>query len=176
MTQNLKPEENSKREQLRRNKPRVYEKVMDFDNKVKRGESIAIIQFQYDYSCNFRCEHCSIKHFQGKKQARYFTLDDVRELSRQADEMGLANFVITGGEPLIFPDFDQLVEAIDPSKFYLVTDTNGWMLDSAKAKHLKAIGLDKIQLSLDSLNAAEHDAFRHAPGSHARALRAIDAS
>ena len=116
MVDNLKPEENNKREMLRRNKPRVYEKVMDFTNKVNRGESIAIIQFQYDYHCNFRCEHCSIKHFQGKKEGRYFTLDDVRELSRQADELGLANFVITGGEPLIFPDFDQLVEAIDPTR------------------------------------------------------------
>ena len=176
MEPTLKPDENNKRDALRKNKPRVYEKVMDFDAKVKRGESIAIIQFQYDYRCNFRCEHCSIKHFQGKRDARFFTLDDVRELSRQADELGLANFVITGGEPLTFPDFDQLVEAIDPNRFYLVSDTNGWFLDEARAKHLKSIGLDKIQLSLDSLNPEEHDSFRHAPGAHARALRAIDAS
>ena len=176
MADNLKPEENNKRDQLRRNKPRVYEKVMNFTDKVNRGESIAIIQFQYDYHCNFRCEHCSVKHFQGERPGRYFTLDDVRELSRQADELGLANFVITGGEPLIFPDFDQLVEAIDPSKFYLVSDTNGWLLDRERARHLKSIGVDKIQLSLDSLDAAEHDAFRHAPGAHARALRAIDAA
>ncbi len=176
MTGDLKPRENDRRSQLQREKPRVYEKVIRFKEKVERGESIAIIQFQYDYRCNFRCEHCSVKRFQGEKGGRYFKLPDVAELARQADEMGLANFVITGGEPLVFPDFDQLVEAIDPNRFYLVSDTNGWLLDDKKAKHLKSIGVDKIQLSLDSLNAAEHDAFRHAPGSHARALRAIDAA
>ena len=176
MTGDLKPRENDRRSKLQREKPRVYEKVIRFKEKIERGESIAIIQFQYDYRCNFRCEHCSVKRFQGEKGGRHFTLPDVAELARQADEMGLANFVITGGEPLVFPDFDQLVEAIDPSRFYLVSDTNGWLLDDRKAKHLKAIGVDKIQLSLDSLNAAEHDAFRHAPGSHARALRAIDAA
>jgi MoaA/NifB/PqqE/SkfB family radical SAM enzyme len=171
----LKPAENVKREQLRREKPRVYEKIMAFDEKVKRGESIAIIQFQYNYRCNFKCDHCSIKGFQGKKNARSFTLADVKELSRQADELGLANIVITGGEPLVFPDFDELVAAIDPQKFYITSDSNGWLLDDKKAKHLKAIGVDKIQLSLDSLDAKEHDDFRHAPGSFDRCIRAIDA-
>lgn len=171
----LKPTENAKREQLRREKPRVYEKILQFDEKVKRGESIAIIQFQYNYRCNFKCDHCSIKGFQGRKNARSFTIADVKELSRQADELGLANIVITGGEPLVFPDFDELVAAIDPQKFYITSDSNGWLLDDKKAKHLKAIGVDKIQLSLDSLNAKEHDDFRHAPGSFDRCMRAIDA-
>lgn len=172
----LKPEENAKRNALKASKPYVYEKIMKYAEKVERGESIAILQFQYDYTCNFRCEHCSVKRFQGKKEGRFFTIPDVRELSRQADEMGLAHVVITGGEPLVFPDFDQIVEALDPSKFYITSDTNGWFLDAARARHLKSIGVDKIQLSLDSLNAEEHDSFRHHPGSHARALRAIDAA
>jgi MoaA/NifB/PqqE/SkfB family radical SAM enzyme len=171
----LKPAENAKRNQLRKEKPRVYEKILQFDEKVKRGESIAIIQFQYNYRCNFKCDHCSIKGFQGKKNARSFTIADVKELSRQADGLGLANIVITGGEPLVFPDFDELVAAIDPQKFYITSDSNGWLLDDKKAKHLKAIGVDKIQLSLDSLNAKEHDDFRHAPGSFDRCMRAIDA-
>jgi MoaA/NifB/PqqE/SkfB family radical SAM enzyme len=171
----LKPAESAKRDQLRRDKPYVYEKIQKFSEKIQRGESIAIIQFQYNYRCNFKCEHCSIKGFQGKKNARSFTIADVRELSRQADELGLANIVITGGEPLVFPDFDQVVEAIDPQKFYITSDSNGWLLDDKKAKHLKAIGVDKIQLSLDSLDAKEHDDFRHAPGSFDRCMRAIDA-
>lgn len=172
----LKSSEQQRRSSLQKEKPYVYEKIMKYDEKVKRGESIAIIQFQYNYKCNFRCEHCSVKRFQGKKDARSFTIKDVKELSRQADDMGLAQIVITGGEPLIFPDFDEIVEAIDPQKFYIVVDTNGWMLDEEKAMHLKSIGVDKIQLSLDSLSPEEHDSFRHAKGSHERALKAIDAS
>lgn len=172
----LKAGEKEKRNQLKLDKPYVYEKIMKYDDTVKRGESIAILQFQYNYTCNFVCQHCSIKGFQGKKGGRKFTIDDVKELSRQADELGLAHLVITGGEPLVFKDFDELVAAIDPQKFYITSDTNGWFLDEKKALHLKKIGVDKIQLSLDSLSAGEHDDFRNARGSHSRALKAIDAS
>lgn len=174
--QKLTEAEILKRNSLQREKPYVHEKIMNYDQKIKNGESIAILQFQYDYTCNFKCVHCSVKRFQGKKEGRFFTIDDVRELSRQADEMGLAHIVITGGEPMVFPDFDQIVAAIDPAKFYITSDTNGWFLDDKRAKHLKGIGVDKIQLSLDSLSAKEHDAFRNKKGSHARALRAIDAA
>ena len=149
---------------------------MRFKDKVEKGESIAIIQFQYNYLCNFKCEHCSVERFKGKKEGRYFTKEDVKELSRQADEMGLAHLVITGGEPLVFRDFDDLVKAIDPQKFYITSDTNGWFLDDKKAKHLKSIGVDKIQISLDSLSETEHDKFRNKKGSYERVIKAIDAS
>jgi len=166
----------AKRSLLQKEKPYVYEKIMKYDEKVARGESIAILQFQYDYTCNFACCHCSVKRFQGKKKGRYFTIADVEELSRQADAMGLAHIVITGGEPLVFRDFDDIVKAIDPQKFYITSDTNGWFLDADRARHLKSIGVDKIQLSLDSLSAAEHDEFRRKAGSHAKAMQAIDAA
>lgn len=172
--QKLKSEETSTRNKLKEKKPYVYEKVMKFDEKMKRGESIAIIQFQYNYTCNLRCQHCSVKRFQGKTDARQFTIADVKELFRQADEMGLARVTITGGEPLVFKDFDELVAAIDPQKFYINCDTNGWLLDEKRAKHLKSIGVDRVQLSIDSLDADEHDSFRRAKGSHERAMKAVD--
>ncbi len=172
----LKQDEIEKRNLLKKEKPYVYGKIMKYDEKVKRGESIAILQFQYDYRCNFRCQHCDVTKIQAKNKDRYFTPKEVKELSQQADEMGLAHIVITGGEPLVFPDFDDIVKAIDPQKFYITSDTNGWFLDAKKAKHLKSIGVDKIQLSLDSLLAPEHDEFRRKLGSHVRAVRAIDAS
>jgi MoaA/NifB/PqqE/SkfB family radical SAM enzyme len=171
----LKADEAAKRSLLKAEKPRVYEKIMQFDARVERGESIAILQFQYDYACNFRCQHCDITTLRDKKR-RAFTVDDVKELSRQADAMGLAHLVITGGEPLIFRELDGIVKAVDPQKFYITSDTNGWFLDDEKARHLKSIGVDKIQLSIDSLNAQEHDDFRRAPGSHARCLQAISAA
>ncbi len=172
----LKPEEIRKRGLLRKEKPYVFEKIMKFGEKVKRGESIAILQFQYDYKCNFHCRHCDVTKIQAKNKNRFFTPNDVKELSRQADEMGLAHIVITGGEPLVFADFDDIVKAINPQKFYITSDTNGWLLDEKKAKHLKSIGVDKIQLSLDSLTASEHDEFRRKSGSHERCIRAIDAA
>ena len=174
-------EENKRRDWLKHHKPKVYEKVLKFNDKLARGEGVPIIQFQYNYQCNLRCSHCSIEKFQMSRKderesgRRYFQMDDVRELSRQADEMGLSTIVITGGEPLSFKDFDELVAAIDPEKFWIVSDTNGWFLDGKRAMHLKSIGVDKIQLSLDGADEETHDSFRRQSGSWRRAVNAIKA-
>lgn len=93
----LKSAEAKNRNKLKEDKPYVYEKILKFDEKIRRGESIAIIQFQYNYTCNFRCVHCSVKRFQGKNEAQQFTLADVKNLFKQADELGLARVTITGG-------------------------------------------------------------------------------
>ncbi|MEK7072364.1 MAG: radical SAM protein [Patescibacteria group bacterium] len=175
INESLKFAEIKNRNKLKEEKPLVYKKIMKFNEKIKRGESIAIIQFQYNYTCNFACEHCSIKKFQGRNDAPQMTIPDVKELFRQADELGLARVTITGGEPLVFKDFDELVAAIDPQKFYINCDSNGWLLDENRAKHLKSIGIDRVQVSLDSLDAEEHDKFRHAKGAHERVMRAVDA-
>lgn len=159
---------------LKESKPYVWEKFQKYPKMLAEGESIAILQFQYDYTCNFRCQHCDISLLR-EQGGRKFTIPDVRELSRQADELGLAHIVITGGEPLEFPDLEELIDAIDPTKFWITMDTNGWSLDNGMALWLKHKGVDKIQLSLDSLNAEEHDTFRNAKGSHARALKALEA-
>ncbi len=175
-TGKLKVGEQERRNKLKDEKPLVYEKTQRFDEKMARGESIAIIQLQYNYQCNVVCEHCSVKRFQGRNDARMLTPADVKDIFRQADEMGFARVTITGGEPLTFKDFDELVAAIDPQKFYVNCDTNGLLLTPERAKHLKAIGVDRIQLSIDSLDPEEHDAFRRAKGLHAKAMRSIDAA
>ena len=179
----LQSADQNSRNALKEKKPRVYEKVMKYQEKFERGESIAILQFQYDYLCNFACEHCSADDHmlntrekkKKYKEARSFTSKDVRELSRQGDEMGLANIVITGGEPTTYKDFDDLVEAIDSSKWYIAQDTNGWFFDLNRARHVQSIGVDKIQISLDGLDEKSHDAFRNKPGSFKRVMRAIEA-
>jgi len=170
-----KKEENIKRSKVKSRKPYVYEKMMKFSEKINRGESIAILQFQYRYTCNFKCVHCSIKRLQHLYE-KQMSITDVRGLSKQADRLGLARFVITGGEPLVFHDFDDLVKAINPDKFYINVDTNGWLLDYNRASHLYDIGIDRIQLSIDSLNEREHDEFRQVKGAFKRAMQAVDAS
>ena len=171
---------NARQAWIKKHKPRVYEKMMQYPEKLARGEGIPIIQFQYDYLCNFDCEHCCIDKFYVPRKweeasgRRKFELEDVRRLSKEADEYGLANFVITGGEPLLLKEFDQLVEALDPSKFFIACDSNAWHLDRERVKHLKSIGIDKMQLSLDGADADSHDTFRRHPGSWARVMKAID--
>ena len=167
----LNTNEQAGRNYLKEKKPRVYEKVVKFKEKYERGESIAIIQLQYDYICNMKCEHCSIKEFQGRKD-RKITPADVGRLADQADEIGLARFVISGGEPTVFPDLDDVVKAIGPDRFYINCDTNGFLL-AKKAAHLKEIGIDRMQLSIDSLDAEAHDACRGLKGAYDHAIEGI---
>ncbi len=170
----LSEKEQQGRNYLKETKPRVFEKVSQFTDKYNRGESIAIIQLQYKYMCNMLCEHCSIEAYQrNSARKRSLTPADVKNLADQADAMGLARFVISGGEPTTFPDFDELVAAIGPDRFFINSDSNGYLL-AEKAAHMKEIGIDRIQLSIDSLNPEEHDAFRRKPGAWQRAMDGID--
>jgi len=156
-------------EQLKANKPYVYGKVQ------KHG--MRIVRLEYDYICNFHCQHCDIKEYQSiKDNRRKLSIIDVKDIARQADELGFAQFVISGGEPLIYPEFDKIVEAIDPQKFYITTDTNGWLLDDIKLERLKAVGIDKIQISIDNMDARIHDKFRGKEGSRDKAGFAVMAA
>lgn len=181
----LTPQEREKRCSLRKRKPYIAKKLANISAMEARGEISPIIRLEKSYLCNFQCTHCSAEYYMDRHKQKVFKiedarrkidLDDVRELSRQADELGLGRFVITGGEPLVMRDFDAVVEAIDPEKHYIITDTNGWFLDDKRARHLKSIGVEKVQLSLDSMVESGHDTFRNKPGSYKRVMRAIDAS
>ena len=182
---NLTGAEQAKRAGLAARKPRVAEKLANIAAMEERGEISPIIRIEKSYLCNFKCSHCSAeyymdRHLEGvlgvKEDRSLMTLDDIRDISRQADELGLARFVITGGEPLVMRDFDAVVEAIDPDIHYVISDTNGWFLDEKRAKHIKSIGVEKVQLSLDSFIEEDHNTFRNKPKSYARVMRAVDAA
>lgn len=181
----LTPEEQAKRNGLMQRKPYIAQKLANIKDMEDRGEISPIIRLEKSYLCNFQCTHCSAEYYMDrhmervlhvKDERRKIELEDIKELSRQADELGLARFVITGGEPLVMKDLDEVVAAIDPEKHYVILDTNGWFLDEDKAKHLKNIGVEKVQLSLDSFIEEEHDEFRNKPGSYKRVMKAIDAA
>ena len=185
MEKNLSPAEQKKRNELAVRKPYVAQKLANISKMEARGEISPIIRLEKSYLCNFQCTHCSAEYYMDRHLKTVhktvdnrpkMTFDDIRNLSRQADELGLARFVLTGGEPLVMNDFDKVVEALDPDKHYIITDTNGWFLDDAKAKHIKSIGVEKVQLSLDSFVEHDHDIFRNKPGSYKRVFRAIDAA
>ena len=164
--------ERIKAEQLKITRPRCYEKVSQYDTQLARRASIGIIQFQYRYMCNMGCGFCCTNRMH--KKPRYFKIPDVVELFRQADEYGLAHVTVTGGEPLMFPDLDDLIRAIDTQRFFVSVDSNGWYLDEAMVSRLVGLGVGKVHLSLDSADPQIHDAWRHMPGSHARVLKAIE--
>jgi len=167
-----KQTEQEKRAKLRREKPLALEKIMKIEERYHQGIATPIIDIAYSYACNLKCEHCTASRFK-KLGARKLTPADLRAISEAADEMGLCQFCISGGEPLIFPDLDEVVAALQPDKFHLAMSTNGHFLTPEMARHLKEIGVDKVKISLDDFDQAEHDANRHDPGAYSKAIAAM---
>jgi len=163
--------ENAKRDKLKREKPLVYEKIIKLSDMEKRGECTSRIDIGYNYACNLKCKHCMANSFH--KKDRSLNLKDLRSIAEQADALGWCQFNISGGEPLILNDFDEVLEALMPEKFHIGISTNGHFLTAEKAKHLKSIGLDKVMISLDSFDEALHDANRASEGAYKKAVGAI---
>ena len=151
------------RERLRIGKPAVYQKFIELDKKTAKGSSSPpVIELAYRYACNLTCKHCFASRF--SKKERSLTVKDVKDLSRQASALGVYQFILQGGEPLFWPDFDEVVNAINPKEFYMGLVTNAALLDAGKVAHLRDIGIDKIVVSLDSYDAAQYEKNRNRPG------------
>lgn len=166
-----KPLENKRRNKLQEEKPYVYEKIMKYKEKEARGESVAMIDFCFDYKCNMHCAHCSNLSLTPKE--RTLTLSDLHDFAVQADRLGLAQFTISGGEPLTFDNLDDIILALDPQKFHIGMSTNGLLLSFERAKHLKELGLDKVKISLDSINEDVYNQTRRQKGTYEKAIQAL---
>ena len=167
--------ETAKREKLRREKPLVYEKIMQISERHRQGIPTPIIDIAYSYACNLSCDHCTA--WRGRwirpKGARVLTPQDLRRMSDEAHALGWAQFCISGGEPTVFPDLDEVILALQPDKFHLTMSTHGHFLTKEKARHLKSLGLDKVKISLDDFDPKLHDANRHSEGAYDKAINAM---
>jgi MoaA/NifB/PqqE/SkfB family radical SAM enzyme len=161
------------RERLGREKPKVLQKLLALDERAARGDAPPpVIEVAYRYACNLTCEHCFASNFE--KKERSLSLEDMRDLARQATEMGVHQFILQGGEPIMWPDLDEVVAAIDPSEFYLGLVTNSTLLDAGRVDHLRAIGVDKIVMSLDSFDKREFEENRKRAGLFQHVLEMLD--
>lgn len=125
--------------------------------------------------CNLNCGHCYMDAQQRKTPgAKELTLDEMSSLFLQIGERAPGTIIVlTGGEPLMHPEIDQMVKAGVQTGLRMVIGTNGVLLTESRIQHLKCLGLSGVGISLDSVYAKRHDVFRGAPGSFERACNAI---
>jgi cyclic pyranopterin phosphate synthase len=109
--------------------------------------------------CNFRCTYCMPKAIFGARhkfmqRADLLSFEEITRLSAIAVEHGVRKIRITGGEPLIRRDLEQLLSQLAalPGLDDLSLTTNGSLLSRKKAQALADAGLNRITLSLDSLD------------------------
>lgn len=129
-------------------------------------------------SCNLRCRHCWITpEFSGNKPLPGKTIDPeaLRSAVTEARTLGLSSAKLTGGEPMLNPQFREIVDMLTKEGISMNMETNGTLMTAEMARHLKEkTNVSFISVSLDSPDPAEHDAFRGVKGAFARALQGLD--
>jgi cyclic pyranopterin phosphate synthase len=126
------------------------------------GRRISDLRVSLTDRCNFRCFYClpSTKPTLNQK-ANILTFEELSELCAVFVELGIEKIRLTGGEPLLRKNIERLIATLSelkhpkaqsaaPKLKDLALTTNGYLFPNM-AEGLKAAGLDRITLSLDSL-------------------------
>jgi cyclic pyranopterin phosphate synthase len=104
--------------------------------------------------CNLKCIYCipqkDITYF---RRSEILSYEEIVRFVRVAGKYGLRKVRITGGEPLIRRNIISLIRSVKESGIRDVSITTNGILLKKYARALKKAGLDRINISLDSLNA-----------------------
>lgn len=130
-----------------------------------------VLQWHITHLCNLRCSHCYQEDYQSHmtRERLFSILDKFDRFVSANNYIGQIN--LTGGEPLLHPDFLPLAEEIRNRGFKLGILTNGTLITEKTARLLEKLQPVFVQISLDG-SRKTHDAIR---GKHAfkDALRGI---
>ena len=127
--------------------------------------------------CNFRCLMCYVRLTpdQAQRQGQLLSAGQWLELARQAREMGTLYLTLTGGEPLLYPEFWELYEALNQMGFLITLLSNGSLIDEGAMERLRRCGMPHaVKLTL---YGAGDGAYRRVCGvedGFSRVERAID--
>lgn len=117
------------------------------------GRSIEYLRISVTDRCNFRCVYCMpAEGLAWLPKQDILSYEEITEVARQLAPLGLRRLRITGGEPTIRPDLPKLIamlKAVDGIED-IALSTNGAKLPTM-ARDLKAAGLDRVNISADSL-------------------------
>ena len=122
------------------------------------GREINYMRISVTDLCNLRCEYCMPEEGTKKlKHSDILSFEETVDIVRAAAELGINKIRITGGEPLVKPDIVDLCQKISsvPGINEVSMTTNGVLLDKM-AKDLKAAGINRINISLDTLDPQKY--------------------
>ncbi len=118
------------------------------------GRKVRKLRLSLTDKCNLRCHYCMPIDSTFISESKFLSPDQYAEIVSELCELGLEEVRLTGGEPLMRKSFKEIAKLLSslPLKKISLT-TNGILLDSHLAD-LKAIGINHLNISLDSLNEA----------------------
>lgn len=135
------------------------------------AEPLIDVGLEITTGCNLRCVHC----WQGEKaHPKTLKLDEIKVIIKRLSELGVANLRITGGEPMVHPNFWEIIEEATHSGLSIVLRTNGTLIDEVVAHRLHDYPIIFTELSVDGFTPQDHDGFRRKKGSLQKTFSALD--
>ncbi|MEY2877662.1 MAG: hypothetical protein RLZZ15_42 [Verrucomicrobiota bacterium] len=132
--------------------------------------------------CNFRCPYCMPQEvfgpgYQFLRDPQLMTLAELVKIVAAFRALGVEKVRLTGGEPLLRADVPELIRILKHELGVrdVALTTNGWLLEKL-APALRAAGLDRLNVSVDSLDDATAGKLNGLGFKVGRVLRGIDAA
>jgi len=120
-------------------------------------------------ACNMRCKHCGSSC--EDRHEDELTTEEALALCDELKELGMKVITLSGGEPTLRSDLSVIVKRLVDNGIMVNIITNGWFVDEAIVKQLKASGITGIAISIDGLKLT-HDQIR-VEGSFERGIAAL---
>lgn len=136
--------------------------------------AIRLVFWELTARCNLRCVHCRAEA-QEDFAAGELSTREILEVARGIREAGDPIVILTGGEPLVRPDFFEIAGECAKLFTRVALATNGTLIDDGLAGRIVETGIQRVSISLDAARAETHDAFRGLEGSFDSALAGFDA-
>ena len=113
-----------------------------------------------NFDCNLHCDYCCVRSSPTAPR-RELGLARVQQIAREAAELGVGEIFVTGGEPFLLPDVDEILAACAVAAPTTVL-TNGMLFTGRRIESLRVLPRDRItlQISLDSATPERHDLHR----------------
>jgi cyclic pyranopterin phosphate synthase len=124
------------------------------------GRPLGVLRLSLTARCNLACPYCLPD---GVEPPGLLTLEQRRQVIGAAVALGARSLRLTGGEPLLYGGLEDLITAVQslrathpegPGLREIALTSNGLLLSAARARSLRAAGLDRITLSLDGTTGA----------------------
>jgi radical SAM protein with 4Fe4S-binding SPASM domain len=136
----------------------------------KDKPTLTNFQIELTSKCNERCVHCYIPHENKKSNIKPELFFNILE---QCREMGVLSLTLSGGEPMLHPNFVEFLRKAKEYDFALNVLSNLTLLNDEIIIEMKANRLSSVQVSLYSMNGDIHDSITQVPGSFVKTREAI---
>lgn len=129
--------------------------------------SLLYINWNYTHICKFTCAHC---YSRAPKYTKECSTANNKEIVRKLIDIPVFSVGFGGGEALERKDFLEIVSLLSQNGIHTHFTTNGWGIDSKKAKEIKESGINRVTVSFDSADKSVHDRIRGKEGSFDAAI------